>query len=736
MWEDDDDEEGYVPLFELFHIRSAGPLHARARGILSDVSPTSTTCTLRSDTAHRAARLPWERRAEHLAAVVAECTAFRLAAEVENDVVVRAVVEVHRARFGAQMQLGATLAGEVALVGLLAACWRDLVRLPHAQERPLLVEAVQPVGDGMDDAALVLWAHQRQSLAWMQQLEELAALTPLRYEGNLPIADGWYVDTERECFTRDPSWREARVRGGVLADWAGAGKTAIVLRHCAERPRPTADVAARASRGTLVVLPLNLTTQWLLEAARFCPTAHVVDMTSLRLVTLDDLLHADVVLTTFQFLRENRSYAHLVEEAVCATMHVDRRHARSRAAVAAYGRQGGRAPILESVHWHRIVVDEMHEALSSARNQKALSTLSSDLCWGVTATPDAVGVDAAQQHYWLLQREKAHHPNLLHHLLHRCIRCTRPTVDGRVYDHGCRNDLIAVHACHREREGIARAREGSLAEVVRQCTAPHEMLTDEVEALDADALLARHRRAQEVLQRELALLPAGDEARRAQLESCIAAEERRLGFVRERIGSLVDGQEQCSVCQDDVCGVMLPCAHTFCRRCIAALDACPLCRHTEGGGMPPVGIVRYGTKLTYIAQLCASLNEPVILVAQWKQMLHRIRAVLRGRGIETHTLEGNGQQRRKALRSFEGGGGVLLLNLNDSFAGLHLPHAQHIVFSHAIVADRDAVRAIEYQAIARCLRHGQTGDVRVYSLVMADCEEEALWHVTHDSVSR
>ena len=74
---------------------------------------------------------------------------------------------------------------------------------------------------------------------------------------------------------------------------------------------------------------------------------------------------------------------------------------------------------------------------------------------------------------------------------------------------------------------------------------------------------------------------------------------------------------------------------------------------------------------------------------------------------------------------------VLLLCLEDSFAGLHLPHVRHIIFAHAIVAEKKQVERLERQAIARCVRHGQESTVGVYSFVVLDTEEEELWHRTH-----
>ena len=94
------------------------------------------------------------------------------------------------------------------------------------------------------------------------------------------------------------------------------------------------------------------------------------------------------------------------------------------------------------------------------------------------------------------------------------------------------------------------------------------------------------------------------------------------------------------------------------------------------------------------------------------------------------TLDGNSHQRTSTLQEHLNGG-VLLLCMEDSFAGLHLPHAKNIIFAHAIVADVSTVRMLEQQAIARCVREGQTGHVTVHSFMVADSAEERHWTDTH-----
>ena len=132
-----------------------------------------------------------------------------------------------------------------------------------------------------------------------------------------------------------------------------------------------------------------------------------------------------------------------------------------------------------------------------------------------------------------------------------------------------------------------------------------------------------------------------------------------------------------------------------------------------------------------IAWFCLLIT--LVFLVQWKCITKNVRAVLRGSQLRVFTLEGNGSQRARTLEQFAEGG-VLLLSLEDSFAGLHLPHARHVVFTHAIVGSPERVRAVEYQAISRCLRHGQTGSVFVHSIVVSELAEEDMWRVAHDDI--
>ena len=106
-----------------------------------------------------------------------------------------------------------------------------------------------------------------------------------------------------------------------------------------------------------------------------------------------------------------------------------------------------------------------------------------------------------------------------------------------------------------------------------------------------------------------------------------------------------------------------------------------------------------------------------------------LRSVLRGNGVRVSQLEGNAAAREDA--------GVLR-------GGRRVPAQPRRLLRRPALAAREArgvfarmvgdvgtVREVEAQAIARCLRYGQTREVIVHSFVVSDCAEELVWNGTH-----
>lgn len=647
------------------------------------------------------------------------------------------------------------LEAEEALITLATAVWRD-ARIPTG--------LVETEGDGGGAVVPEEWcgsyppyAYQKATVAWMLNFEQTLP-RPITYDGNLKITDVWYVDTESQALTKESSPREAALSGGICADGLGCGKTATALLLAHQKPPEVSEEAQYASRGTLFILPINLLAQWRRECAKFLPNVDslwISEARDLKHISLQDLCDAQMTFTTFELLRSNSAYQAVLEEALQG-------RPRERAALGAWARKPGRtAPLLEAVYWTRVVVDEMHHVLDSARDLKTLRLFRYSALWGLTGTPVLEG-DGAQSLYLLLQRDKGHHPALLATVMRTAVRSggVSALAPGAAQH---RVELVKLSAEERVSERDAHLL--SLSEQVKRLSSgaePEDAGQLRLKALRVQEAAAERnlnilQRASQELQTELQRCceqcdtPLGDvatstrEACESQAKDVVKATEVLSRLKRKREAwelRAMDSQKRlaemktsrlCQICGDRAELIGPRCLHLACAICAAAHDGyCPLksCnealvtmgRHDEHGC----------TKLAQLGKHLASLppDEGVLLFVQFRSLLRQTRAFLRKFGLTVHTLDGNTRARASALSALSAGG-VLLLCLEDGFAGLHLPEIRHVVFAHAIVGPVERVRTLERQAISRCLRPGQQRQVQVTSYVCSETEEFVLYDATH-----
>lgn len=610
------------------------------------------------------------------------------------------------------------------------------------------------------NAAFKLYPFQEQSAAWMASQEERFPVE-LSYSENVRVCDGWYVDVQRCCVTTDPNRRTARLVGGVCADGLGSGKTATALRLMAADGAESRGGGGEAyeSRASLVIVPLNIVSQWKREMDRCLQTGGMrivwlLQSKDIRSLCMQDLLDCDVVLTTFAFFKTNAAYLEMLD-------HQLQGRARERPSLSVLKRRPGcTLPILELVHWRRVVVDEMHDVLANPKEMKHLQLLSRHAVWGLTATPILDGPGSEQLCMLLERDEPALHPNLLQAIVEEGVRNHSPVESlkpdhvlmevplsadekshfqamvGEPIDRLIRRctflDMLNENGPSCDREAAA------LAEELLTLSGGIEYLEEQVRAAEREsasmATLGRtHRR--DVL--SLALRSHGAQLQLLRDEQ--AAKERELRAKqkeRQRPTPLP------TACQREGCGRqrdvhLKGCGHAFCVECVPSEVAdCHVC----GQRGEVVLLDTIGSRVMHIVRTILSIKTSCVVFVQWKGMLRGLRTFMGRFSIEVFVLDGSVQRRSGVLSKFQEAsnteGRVLLLCLDDCFAGLHLPQVHHILFAHAIVADRNRVTWLEKQAIARCLRPGQTKEVHVYSFLIPECGEMDLWARTHDQPPR
>lgn len=600
---------------------------------------------------------------------------------------------------------GNGVASEEFVVQLSRTVWRESL-VPTTTWSEDVTGAMIPLPQW--NPSLPLRPHQLDTLRWMMSREAEFPCT-FRYDGNIRAGDRWYIDTEHECITDDPSQREAELRGGICADAPGSGKTATALALMLSELVIPPSSHLYSSRASLVIVPLNLTSQWTNEIEKFTSGTRVLTMLSardLRSVDMSGICHGyDIVLTTFNFLRSCKAYLDLVDAAMGG-------RPRSRASLTAWCRQRNhQEPILEAVRWRRIVVDEIHQTFDASRDLRSLQLFDAHCVWGLTGTL-STDTDGAQHLYLLLAREKAHHPNMLASLIRTAVRGHTPTPHPLNTVHEVRR----VHVSERERLYVDDSSHDfmEVENEVRRLSFVDAMESDE--SME-DAHARKQHQEQENLTSQLESLNHS----MCVLERMCSELEREI----DSSGGAVDGLRETLHQTTRELNNVQQRRNDIARR----LEVCDKRQKNITKDATSSDI---GTKMREIGRLVSSFSatEPIVLFVQWKTMMRGIRTFLRNEDVRVFTLDGNSHQRSATLQEHLNGG-VLLLCMEDSFAGLHLPHARNIIFAHAIVADVGTVRMLEQQAIARCVREGQTSQVTVHSFMVADSAEERHWTGTH-----
>lgn len=190
---------------------------------------------------------------------------------------------------------------------------------------------------------------QLRSLGWMVNQERHRRepfSTELRDSVPCPDAPHWRLEASLRCEYLD-------VKGGILADAIGYGKTActIGLIDCTKSdalPRVLpAFQGFIPSRATLVLAPTNLHAQWLSEIKKFTgeklQVLSVPTCAQLKRLTLKELVEADVVVATYRLFYSSPYLKRLCE--LAQTRHPGFTWPRQSSGQGAHGSQ--------SVEWAR-----------------------------------------------------------------------------------------------------------------------------------------------------------------------------------------------------------------------------------------------------------------------------------------------------------------------------------------------------------------------------------------------
>eukprot|EP01063_Lacrimia_lanifica_P026182 TRINITY_DN3485_c0_g1_i1.p1 TRINITY_DN3485_c0_g1~~TRINITY_DN3485_c0_g1_i1.p1 ORF type:complete len:1378 (+),score=428.83 TRINITY_DN3485_c0_g1_i1:1122-5255(+) len=315
-----------------------------------------------------------------------------------------------------------------------SASWGMSTGAPHTHALPKWNADTSPMAipDNKDDPEAPLplhWttdkdkqlrAEQLKALGWMQRRE--VADTTFESDFKVKVVPPFQMDVSLGYC----------VRGGILADHIGYGKTATMLGLiAAHAPHAFATASADPlaitdaeketyfdlTNTTLIVAPSHLLDQWEGEIKKFLAGAKLKvlvmkNVTPLSTRTVKALAGYDVVLTSYRLLYST-VYANRVKELAGGSWSFVKLLEQTKAFLAPAGVAKMKTwhelsqclnkrlrkkitksedlgfPVLQQCMWRRVVLDEFHEGEAQDMKQvQAIIALPSRARWGLTGTPN------------------------------------------------------------------------------------------------------------------------------------------------------------------------------------------------------------------------------------------------------------------------------------------------------------------------------------------------------------
>lgn len=221
--------------------------------------------------------------------------------------------------------------------------------------------------------------------------------------------------------------------------------------------------------------------------------------------------------------------------------------------------------------------------------------------------------------------------------------------------------------------------------------------------------------------------------------------------------------DNCTICLGDITGDdvgVLKCGHLYCFQCIKEYivknPKCPICRKdVKQNDLTMISfekpnpaetkelkdkqdlIAKIGTKLANLVLYIKSLNEKCIIFSQWDDMLKNVGDTLDTYNIKNVFCRGNVWTRDKAIRTFTSDHTIkaIMLSSGSAAAGTNLTAASTVILLDPVYKEsQDGTmgsyefrRNVEWQAIGRAYRTGQTKKVTVVRMIIKDSVEEEIY---------
>lgn len=271
-----------------------------------------------------------------------------------------------------------------------------------------------PIEEQPSYCAIPLFEYQKKTIKWMLQRETNSV--EIYYNPNDELILGNIVyDSGDQNFVSALDRKKLTFCGGALIDEMGLGKTYQMMTLALQNQAKNINYIQRNlkmlfSRATLVLCPNHLGAQWCDELLKLTKKDYGLNIVKLftkidyEKCTYSDILDADFVIVTFQFLDKDKVFQQLFRPKISESKsyfssskstynYLETQTVLDELGINALENSNiffQTFPNLLLVHWHRIVIDEFHEIFTLDKYfymQRLICHFKGDKKWCMSGTP-------------------------------------------------------------------------------------------------------------------------------------------------------------------------------------------------------------------------------------------------------------------------------------------------------------------------------------------------------------
>ncbi len=488
------------------------------------------------------------------------------------------------------------------------------------------------------DFHIELFSYQKKDIVRMIEIENNINMS---FDRNFTInleKDEYKWDPHIDLIVNGPSVTKITSQGGILADTMGLGKTITtigLINYGKIIPKTEIKTDKIYSKATLIIVPSHLAKQWADEYNKVHKKNKkiVVILTKCQhdKVTYKDLIEADLIIVTIQFLLNIKNYGSIYYD----TRKGFNNDQRNIAILNYYeylkkiDYNNITKPLFEYFHFNRVIIDEGHEIMESNNLTYKVNNfihdfirnINSNFKWYISGTPYTtinglinifnflnikIHIDDEIIKVNDIQITELYPYLTTSHILELImktvvIRHLKEDVKDSIKLLGHTETIEWVELTESEKNIYDSKLEGRLprtkaerkllqqicchpliAESFKKIIGKNPMSLDEVQ----EKLVEHHTKVIETYTKKIEDLDTTNQAYHmllANYNSKITESKFILKTLEKINTKLVNEEENCIICYDNMEDPMLtPCGHIFCDRCITLCinnkPECPLCK--------------------------------------------------------------------------------------------------------------------------------------------------------------